>query len=157
MIAIVRDVGRRVELADEGDAGGSGVFAAQQHRGLLAPCGFAMHLPGLAEDAREGERAEGVAAAIVAGDQRCVESAHQNVIPESRGVVQVGLGGGQRGGGPGKRKCMRAVDPVGLDHVAAFIHVQPVGGIGGDAWRVEHAGRGEGVARAPAHHLAAQR
>ena len=52
---------------------------------------------------------------------------------------------------------MRAMDLIGLDHVAALIHIQPVGGVGGIARRVEHAGRGESVARAPADHLAAQR
>ena len=117
--------------------------------------GFAVHFPRLAEDAGEGEAAEGISAAIVAGDERCVESTHQNVIPERGGVAQCGVSGGERGGGPGERECVRAVNPVGFDHVAALIHIEAVGGVGGIARRVEHAGGGEGVAGAPAHHLAA--
>ena len=66
----------------------SGVFRADKNGGLLAPGGFAVHFPCLAEDAGEGECAKGVSAAIVAGDQRSVESMHQNVIPEGSGVAQ---------------------------------------------------------------------
>ena len=100
--------------------------------------------------------AKGIAAAIVAGDQRCVESAHQNVIPEGRGVAQVGVGRGQRGSGPGERECVRAAHIVGLDHVAALIHIQPVRGVGGIARRIEHTGGGERISCSPAHHLAAR-
>ena len=123
---------------------------------MLAPGGFAVHLPGLAEDAREGETAKGVSAAVVAGDERSVESMHQNVIPEGRGVMQVGCGGRQRGGGPGEGEGVRAVNVIGLDHVAALIEVEAVGWVGGDARRIENAGGGEGVARAPADDAAAE-
>ena len=74
-VAIVRDVRRRVELADEGNAGDS-VFGAQQHRGLLAPDGFAMHLPCLPQYTSESQGTERIAAAIIAGDESCVKSAH---------------------------------------------------------------------------------
>ena len=99
-------------------------FAAQHNRALLAPSGLAVQLPGLAEDAREGETAKGVSATVVAGNQRSVESMHQNVIPKGGGVVQVCRGGGERGGGPGKRKSVRAMDTVGLDHVAAHVEIR---------------------------------
>src|ERR1700722_8850164 len=84
----VGGVGRGVELADESHAGMERAFGADQHGSLLAPRGFAVHLPCLAEDAREGESAERVTAAIVTGDERSVESTHQNVIPDGGGVAQ---------------------------------------------------------------------
>ena len=152
----VRDVGRGEEFTDEGNAGGSGELAAKKDGGLLAPRGFAMDFEGLAEDAGEGEGAEGVAAAVVARDERGVKAVHEDVVAEGRCVVEAGGGGGERSGGPGDGEGLRAVDVVGFDHVAAFIEIETVGGVGGHARRIEDSRGGESVASAPTNHAAAE-
>src|ERR1035438_9323616 len=111
---------------------------------MLAPYGLSVQFPCLAEDASKGKAAKGVTASVVACNQGRVESMHQNVIPEGGCVMQICRGGSERGGGPGEGKRVRPVNIVGLHHVAPFIQVEPVGRIGGNARRVEHAGGSEG-------------
>src|SRR5579864_3263547 len=48
---------------------------------------------------------------------------------------------------------MMTANPIGLDHIAALVHVKAIGRVGWIARRVEHAGSGEGVSRAPADDL----
>src|SRR3984885_1340399 len=49
---------------------------------------------------------------------------------------------------------MRAAYVVRLNHVAALIHIETVGGVGGIARGIKDAGGGEGVSSAPANHFA---
>ena len=82
---------------------------------------------------------------------------HKDVIPEGGCVVQVGGGGSECGGGPGGGECVWAMDVVGFDHVAALVEVEAVGGVGGDARRIENSDGGEGVSGAPANDAATER
>ena len=153
----IRSIGRRKELPEEGDAAPGGVFRSQQNCLAFAPGGFPVNLPSLAKDTRESEAPEGVPAAVIPGDERSVKSMHQNVIPERRCIVQFGRGGRECGGGPCQGKCMRTAYIIRLDHVASLIHIQAVGWIRGNAWRIEDANGGKGVSRAPANDTAAER
>ena len=87
-ISEVCSIGRRIELADEADARVQRALGSDEGGCPFAPYGFAVNLPCLADDTREGETPEGVAAAIVTGDESGVEYVHQNVIPECRSVIQ---------------------------------------------------------------------
>ena len=114
-----------------------------------------MEFPRLAKHAGECDAAEGILAAIFARDERSVKSTHQNVIPERGGVVLFRVCGGKRRSGPRERKCVMSTNPIGLQHVAAFIYIEAIGRIGWVARRIEHTRGSEGVASTPANDLAA--
>ena len=92
------------------------------------------------------DAAEGILAAIFARDERSVKSTHQNVIPERGGVVLFGVCRGKRCSGPRERQRVMSANPIGLQHVAAFIYIEAIGWIGWVAQRIEHTRGSEGVA-----------
>ena len=50
---------------------------------------------------------------------------------------------------------MMTANPISLDQIAALVHVETIGWVGWITRRIENAGGREGVAGAPADHLAA--
>ncbi|PWT98217.1 MAG: hypothetical protein C5B51_29740 [Terriglobia bacterium] len=104
-----------------------------------------MQLHGLAEDAREVGPREIVAAGLMGDYHRGVETVRQHVVAKRGGFRQPRLPSG-----PCHGKIVLARHPIGAYHLAPFIKVQAVGGIGGHAGRIENTRGRESIPGPPA-------